>query len=95
MSGFIDPSIFPDAVHPLVAQLGEYHQKRMWHQLVEALTVLVKSPEASVDKNLIQVSPSYIHAHQMGPGLLPDPSTHQPFTLPHSHPLAPRCVAVL
>lgn len=56
MSGFIDPSIFPDAVHPLVAQLGEYHQKRMWHQLVEALTVLVKSPEASVDKNLIQVS---------------------------------------
>lgn len=79
MSGFIDPSIFPESVHPLVAQLGEFHQKRQWHQLVEALTVLVKTPEASLDKNLIQVRlPTFF-----------SPPTPMPCPLPLALSLAP------
>ena len=58
MAAFIDPSLFPETLHPRLSALSGLYERQQWHQLTGELLALIKDPQAQVGDSLLQVSAS-------------------------------------
>ena len=46
MSAFIDPSLFPESLHPRLASISALYERAQWHQLTLELIAFLKEPAA-------------------------------------------------
>ena len=93
MAAYVDPSIFPESLHPRLAAITELYERRQWHQLTQALLAFLKDPAAQLGDSLLQVRGGP-HARSLPP---PPPNSLTPRCPPphaRASPTHPRAAAL-
>lgn len=88
MAAYVDPSIFPESLHPRLAAITELYERRQWHQLTQALLAFLKDPAAQLGDSLLQVR-ARARALPPRPPIAPLPS----LSLSPDPPLRAPCIA--